>query len=50
MNPMSVVGKVKNEQQFDNRIVLDRQFTNAQKGDVRVGMSRQQRMSKEKIC
>jgi hypothetical protein len=38
------------EQQFDNRSVLDGQITDAQKGDVRVGLLRRQKMSKEKIC
>jgi hypothetical protein len=38
------------DQQFDNRSVLDGQITDAQKGDVRVGLSRRQKMSKEKIC
>jgi hypothetical protein len=30
--------------------VLDGQITDAQKGNVRVGSSRRQKMSKEKIC
>jgi hypothetical protein len=41
---------MKNDQQFDNRSVLDGQIADAQKGDVRVGLSRKQKMSKEKIC
>jgi uncharacterized protein YdcH (DUF465 family) len=41
---------MKIDQQFDNRSVLDRHITDAQKGDVRVGASTGRKMSKEKIC
>jgi hypothetical protein len=50
MTPTCIVRKMKNEQQFNNRRVLDGQVSDGQKGDVRVGMSRQQKMSNEKIC
>jgi hypothetical protein len=39
-----------NDQQFDNRSVLDGRIADAQEGDVRVGSSRRQKMLKEKIC